>query len=343
MKTSIVLLNYNGEQLLSQFLPGVITFSSMPDVEIVVIDNGSTDQSVVLLEKQFPSVRCIALDQNYGFAGGYNRGLAQIEADLFVLLNTDVEVTDNWLGPLREMMEKDPDIAACQPKILSYAQRTKFEHAGACGGFIDQYGYPFCRGRLFTTLEHDYGQYDSIIEIFWATGACLMIRSSIFKEHGGFDDRFFAHMEEIDLCWRLKNRGFKIVCVPQSVVYHIGGASLDPKNVRKTYLNFRNNWIMLYKNMTDRELRKVYFLRFFLDYLAALQMIVTFQRGHAYHVWKARRDFKKMRATYQAEREENLRRRKVNHPTGILRRSLVLAYYLFGKRQFSEIEKEIER
>ncbi|MGC9151690.1 MAG: glycosyltransferase family 2 protein [Microbacter sp.] len=342
MKTSVVLLNYNGEKLLSQFLPNVLTHTSIPDVEIVVIDNGSTDQSVELLNKKFPTVRCIALDQNYGFAGGYNRGLAQIEADLFVLLNTDVEVTNHWLIPLLDMMEKDDRIAACQPKILSYAQRITFEHAGACGGFIDQYGYPFCRGRLFTTLEHDLGQHDSIMEIFWASGACLMIRSEIFREHGGFDDRFFAHMEEIDLCWRLKNRGFKIVCVPQSVVYHIGGASLDPKNVRKTYLNFRNNWLMLYKNMTDRELRKVYFLRFFLDYMAAFQMIVTFQRGHAYHVWKARHDFKRMRGLYQRERTENMQKRTVQKPSGILRRSLVIAYYVLGKKYFNEIENEID-
>lgn len=342
MKTSVVLLNYNGEKLLSQFLPRVITYSTMPEVEIVVIDNGSTDHSVELLKQKFPSVRCIVLDQNYGFAGGYNRGLAQIDAELFVLLNTDVEVTPNWLVPLQDIMEKDPQIAACQPKILSYTQRSQFEHAGACGGFIDQYGYPFCRGRLFTTLEHDFGQHDTMIEIFWASGACLMIRSNVFREQGGFDDRFFAHMEEIDLCWRLKSRGFKIVCVPQSVVYHIGGASLDPKNVQKTYLNFRNNWIMLYKNMTDKELKKVYFLRFFLDYLAALQMIVTFQRGHAYHVWKARHDFKKMRALYNRERKENEQKRTIQKPSGILRRSLVIAYYLFGKKQFNDIQNEIE-
>lgn len=337
MKVSIVILNYNGKKLLEQFLPSVLAFSSQPNVEIIVADNGSNDDSIPFIETNYPTIRLIKLDKNYGFAGGYNCALRQVEADYFLLLNSDVEVTANWLSPLIEQLEQNSEIAACQPKILSFAQPSRFEHAGACGGFIDKYGYPFCRGRVFTTLEHDHGQYDTVTDIFWASGACLMIRSSLFFEMGGFDDTFFAHMEEIDLCWRLKNRGYRIVCVPQSVIYHVGGGSLDTKNVRKTYLNFRNNWLMMYKNMTDKELRPVYFFRFFFDYVAAVQMMVTFQRGHAYHVWKARHDFKKMRSNYDSQRVENQNKKTINNPSGILNRSLVLAYHLCRKKHFNQL------
>ena len=337
INVSIVILNYNGQKLLAQFLPSVLMFSSQPNVEIVVADNGSTDDSISFLETHYPSIRLIRLDKNYGFAGGYNLALRQVETDYFLLLNSDVQVTENWLSPLINQMEKHPEIAACQPKILSFAQPTQFEHAGACGGFIDKYGYPFCRGRVFTTLEQDNGQYDTVTDIFWASGACLLMRSSLFFEMSGFDDTFFAHMEEIDLCWRLKNRGYRIVCVPQSRVFHVGGGSLDVKNVRKTYLNFRNNWLMLYKNMTDKELRPIYFFRFFFDYVAALQMIVTLQRGHAYHVWKARHDFKKMRPQYAAQRIENQEKKTIATPSGILTRSLVLAYHLFRKKRFNQL------
>jgi hypothetical protein len=341
MKVSIVILNYNGQKLLAQFLPSVLAFSLQPNVEIIVADNGSTDDSIAFLEKYYASIHLIKLDKNYGFAGGYNHALKQVKSDYFLLLNSDVQVTENWLSPLINQMDEHLEIAACQPKILSLAQPKKFEHAGACGGFIDKYGYPFCRGRVFTTLEQDNGQYETITDIFWASGACLFIRSSLFFEMGGFDDTFFAHMEEIDLCWRLKNRGYRIVCVPQSTIYHVGGGSLDSKNVRKTYLNFRNNWLMLYKNMTDKELRPIYFFRFFFDYIAAFQMIVTFQRGHAYQVWKARHDFKMMRPQYAAQRIENQKKKTITAPTGILNRSLVLAYHLFRKKQFDQLMDSI--
>jgi GT2 family glycosyltransferase len=341
MKVSIVILNYNGQKLLAQFLPSVLAFSLQPNVEIIVADNGSTDDSIPLLERYYSTIHLIKLDKNYGFAGGYNLALKQVKSDYFLLLNSDVQVTENWLSPLINQMEEHPEIAACQPKILSLAQPTKFEHAGACGGFIDKYGYPFCRGRVFTTLEQDNGQYDTITDIFWASGACLFIRSSLFFEMEGFDDTFFAHMEEIDLCWRLKNRGYRIICVPQSTIYHVGGGSLDTKNVRKTYLNFRNNWLMLYKNMTDKELRPIYFFRFFFDYIAAFQMIVTLQRGHAYHVWKARHDFKKMRPQYATQRLDNQKKKTITAPTGILNRSLVLAYHLFRKKRFDQLKDSI--
>ncbi|MBB3186728.1 glycosyltransferase family 2 protein [Microbacter margulisiae] len=342
MKVSIVILNYNGQKLLEQFLPSVLTNSLYNnDYEVIIADNGSTDNSIEFLKHSYPAIRLILLDKNYGFAGGYNHALTQIDAEYFILLNSDVQVTENWILPLINYMDEHPNVAACQPKILSYAEPSRFEHAGACGGYIDKYGYPFCRGRMFTTLEEDLGQYDTIADVFWASGACLVIRSVLFAQMGGFDDTFFAHMEEIDLCWRLKNRGYQIVCIPQSAIYHVGGGSLDAKNVRKTYLNFRNNWLMLYKNLTDEELLPIYFFRFFFDYVAALQMVLTFQRGHAYHVWKARHDFKSMRNLYANQRIENQKNKIITKPSGILNRSLVLAYHLYRKKHFSQLKELI--
>lgn len=338
MKTSIVILNYNGKQHLERFLPSVIQHTTTPDTEIVVADNCSTDDSVSFLQQAYPQLRLIQLDKNYGFAGGYNKALARIEAEYFVLLNSDVEVTPMWMEYLVKLMDERLEVAACQPKILALNDRKRFEHAGACGGYIDRLGYPFCRGRLFTMLEEDNGQYDTIREVFWATGACLFIRTRDFFEVGGFDDHFFAHMEEIDLCWRLKSRGRSIVCVPQSSVYHLGGGSMSAKNSRKTYLNFRNNWCMLYKNLPDKELRKLNFPRFILDYVAAVQMLLTGQFKHALQIPKARRDYKALKKVLEKKKQENLRLTTVQQPSGVLTKSLLRMYYLRGKKRFNQIE-----
>lgn len=272
-RVAVVILNYNGAAMLRRFLPVVLAHSG--GAAIVVADNGSTDESVAVVKEQFPVVRLIELGHNYGFADGYNRALALVEAEFFLLLNSDVEVTAGWLQPLLAFMDANAAAVACQPKVLSFNERECFEYAGAAGGFIDRYGYPFCRGRLFDTVEKDSGQYDAPCRLFWATGAALMVRSASFFEAGGFDGSFFAHMEEIDLCWRLQTLGGEVYAVPQSVVYHVGGATLSKDNPRKTYLNFRNNLIMLYKNLPDDELRAVMLVRTVLDYVAALKFLFT--------------------------------------------------------------------
>ena len=246
----------------------------MEGVEICVADNGSTDESVSYLQVNFPNVRLIVLDKNYGFADGYNKALQQVEAEYVVLLNSDVEVTKHWLEPLVEYMDTHPEVAACQPKICSERNKAFFEYAGAAGGYLDKYGYPFCRGRIFFFFLEDEGQYDTIQPIFWATGAALFIRLKDYREAGGLDGRFFAHMEEIDLCWRLRSRGRGVVCIPQSTVFHVGAATLKKENPRKTFLNFRNNLLMLYKNLPEEELHSVMCMRWCLDMLAALQFLL---------------------------------------------------------------------
>ena len=270
MKVSVVILNWNGCDMLRTFLPSVVRCSKSGQVEVCVADNGSTDASVEMLREEFPCVRIIVLDQNHGFADGYNLALQQVEAEYVVLLNSDVEVTEHWLEPMISYLDAHPEVAACQPKIRSQRQKEYFEYAGAAGGFIDKYGYPFCRGRVMEVVEKDEGQYDTILPVFWATGAALFIRLADYREAGGLDGRFFAHMEEIDLCWRLRSRGRKIVCIPQSTVYHVGGATLKKENPRKTFLNFRNNLVMLYKNLPDEELNKVMRIRACLDYVCLL-------------------------------------------------------------------------
>lgn len=306
MKLAIVILNWNGEQMLRQFLPKVLATAQTVEANVYVVDNASTDQSLSYLTT-IPEVNTIALDANYGFAEGYNRGLKEIDATYYLLLNSDVEVTDNWLSPLLQYMEQHPEVAACQPKIKSFFNRSYFEHAGACGGFIDWYGYPFCRGRVLHHVEQDRGQYDSTASLFWASGAALFIRAADYWQVGGLDERFFAHMEEIDLCWRLRSRNRSIVCVPQSVVYHMGGGTLPTTSYRKVYLNFRNNLLMLYKNLPEKDLRPILTVRFFLDYIAAFQFLLKGQFSFAKAVWQARSAYKKMRPLYQEIRSENLR------------------------------------
>ena len=305
-KISVVILNWNGVGMLQKFLPGVIKYSQGEGVEVCVADNGSTDESVVWLQTYCPDVRLIKLDKNYGFADGYNMALQQVEAEYVVLLNSDVEVTPHWLDPLMEYMDAHPEVAACQPKIRSERNKALFEYAGASGGYLDKYGYPFCRGRIFDVVEEDKGQYDTIQPIFWATGAALFIRLTDYQKAGGLDGRFFAHMEEIDLCWRLRSRGRGIVCIPQSTVYHVGAATLKKENPRKTFLNFRNNLLMLYKNLPEKELKRVMFIREVLDGVAAFVFLLKGEKEAARAVLQARKEFKRIRPDYETSREENM-------------------------------------
>ena len=305
-KVSVVILNWNGVGMLQKFLPGVIKYSQGEGVEVCVADNGSTDESVVWLQTYCPDVRLIVLGKNYGFADGYNMALQQVEAEYVVLLNSDVEVTPHWLDPLMEYMDAHPEVAACQPKIRSERNKALFEYAGASGGYLDKYGYPFCRGRIFDVVEEDKGQYDTVQPIFWATGAALFICLKDYRESGGLDGRFFAHMEEIDLCWRLRSRGRGIVCIPQSTVYHVGAATLKKENPRKTFLNFRNNLLMLYKNLPEKELKRVMFIREVLDGVAALVFLLKGEKEAARAVLQARKEFKRICPDFEASRAENM-------------------------------------
>jgi hypothetical protein len=333
-KVAVVILNWNGLKLLKDYLPAVVAHSTHPEVALVVADNASTDQSVSYIKTHYPQISVIQLARNYGFAEGYNQVLKQINATYYVLLNSDVEVAPHWLDAPLKALENNPMLAAVQPKILAARRRTHFEYAGACGGFMDRLGYPFCRGRILHTIEEDRGQYDTPLEIFWATGACLIIRSALYHAVGGLDSQFFAHQEEIDLCWRLKSRGYQILCTPQSVVYHVGGATLSVESPRKTYLNFRNNLLMLYKNLPKEELTSVFRLRFVLDYLAATKFLCSGHPQNAYAVYRARRDFKRMKPAYKQIREDNLAHTVLPSPQGLYRGSLLKAYYLKGIKTF---------
>jgi GT2 family glycosyltransferase len=269
--TAVVILNYNGTGFLEQFLPNVIENS--PEADVIVIDNASIDNSLSFLSENFPQIQVIFNKENHGFAGGYNHGLAQISYENFVLLNSDVEVTPNWLVPILKRAAENPNLAAIQPKILDFNKRDHFEYAGAAGGFLDKFGYAFCKGRVFDTLEKDLGQYEQSTDIFWATGACFFVKAKVFKDLGGFDERFFAHMEEIDLCWRIHNAGFNIQYEPNSAVYHVGGGTLNKTNPFKTYLNFRNNLAMLYKNLPRHKLFPIIFARLILDGISSLKFL----------------------------------------------------------------------
>lgn len=336
-KVSVVILNWNGVDMLREFLPSVVDCSQGEEIEICVADNASEDTSLAMLRAEFPMVRLIELDQNYGFAEGYNRALAQVDAEYVVLLNSDVEVTPHWLEPLLDYMDAHPETAACQPKLLSWHRKEYFEYAGASGGFIDRYGYPFCRGRILDVVEKDEGQYDTVMQVMWATGAAFLIRLSDYREAGGLDGRFFAHMEEIDLCWRLRSRGRRIVCIPQSVVYHVGGATLKKDNPRKTFLNFRNNLLMLYKNLPDEELNRVLCVRGVLDRVAALVFFLKGDRENARAVVQARREFEEMRCSFADARMENLTRATDKVIPERFSFSVLMKYYLCGKKYFSRL------
>lgn len=336
-KIAVVILNWNGCEMLRSFLPSVVRYSAGDDVEVCVADNGSTDSSVSMLREEFPMVRLILLEQNNGFADGYNLALKEVEAEYVVLLNSDVEVTEHWLEPLADYMDAHPGVAACQPKILSWRDRTKFEYAGAAGGYMDYYGYPFCRGRVMGSVEEDRGQYDVIAPVFWATGAALFIRLADYIDAGGLDGRFFAHMEEIDLCWRLRSRGRGIVCIPQSTVYHVGAATLKKESPRKTFLNFRNNLVMLYKNLPDEEFTSVMRVRVFLDYLAAFQFLLKGQFGNAKAVVHARSEYKRIRTYFQKAREENLQKNRADVIPERIKSSILWQFYVKGQKRFSQL------
>lgn len=337
-KIAIVILNWNGVDMMRRYLTDVVNYSIVDNAVVYVADNASTDDSVEMLRSEYPQVKVILLEKNWGFAEGYNKALSQIEAEYYVLLNSDVKVTHHWLQPLVEFMDAHSDVAACQPKLLSIIDTDSFEYAGACGGFIDLYGYPFCRGRVFNTIERDKGQYDTAMPILWATGACMMIRSSEYWNAGGFDGRFFAHNEEIDLCWRLRLLGRKVYCIPDSAVFHLGGGTLPKSNPMKTYLNFRNNLTMLYKNLPDRELRKVMRMRFWLDWLAALQMLVLGRSiGDFKAVIKARMAFKAWKNDFRHDRETIQSTAKVDAVPERICISILWQYYIKRNKTFRQI------
>lgn len=323
--------------MLRSFLPSVVRFSEADGAVVYVADNGSTDASVAMLRREFPSVHLILQEENHGFADGYNLALKQVEAEYVVLLNSDVEVTEHWLVPLAEYMDAYPETAACQPKIRSWRNKGQFEYAGAAGGFIDRYGYPFCRGRIMGVVEEDKGQYDTVIPIFWATGAALFIRLADYREAGGLDGRFFAHMEEIDLCWRLRARGRQLACIPQSVVFHVGGATLKKENPRKTFLNFRNNLVMLYKNLPQEDLASVMRVRAVLDYVAAFSFMLKGQLPNALAVFRARRAYHSLRTSLAASRKENLKKTTLAVIPERTKSSILAQFYLHGKKFFSQL------
>ena len=337
MKIAVVILNWNGQALLEKFLPSIISNSANPKVDIYVADNASTDNSIAFLKTNFPEVKIIELDKNYGYAGGYNRSLRGINSDIYILLNSDVEVSNNWLQGITKRFESDSNIAAIQPKILSYRNKDLFEYAGAAGGYIDKWGYSFCKGRIFDHIEKDQQQYDTAEEIFWASGACLCIRSEIYNEVGGLDEDFFAHMEEIDLCWRTKNKGYSIWYEPTSVVYHIGGATLSQEKWQKTYLNFRNNLFLILKNDYSKWFWLKFVFRLTLDGISAVKFIFDLNPKHSYAVFKSHVSMYFMLPKSISKR--NQLKRQVYNPNrnGILNESVVWKYFIKKIKTFDEI------
>jgi GT2 family glycosyltransferase len=336
-KVAVVILNWNGNKYLKQFLPSVVEYSAIDGVEIWVADNGSTDASISLLSSEFPTVKILQLDKNYGFTGGYNRALAKIEAEYFVLLNSDIEVTPNWIEPVIKYMDTYPEVGAAMPKLLAFNNKVQFEYAGAAGGFIDLLGFPFCRGRLLSETESDSGQYDDIIDIFWATGACMFVRAKLFHEMGGLDEDFFAHMEEIDFCWRIKNRGHKVVYIPDSKVYHVGGGTLPNNNPRKLFLNYRNNLYLLYKNLPKGRVVRVLFLRMILDGASALMYLLQGNFSFFMAVPKAHFSFYSTIGKFAKKRKENLKLRTVHKHPEMFRRSIVYSFFVRKVRKFSDL------
>jgi len=333
INTAVVVLNWNGINWLKKFLPILIEKSK--DVNVYIADNASTDNSVEYVNDNFPNVKVLKNFSNEGYAKGYNDALETLKEEFFVLINSDIEVTDNWIKPIINLMEANSDIAACQPKILSFHDRNKFEYAGACGGFIDTLGYPFCRGRIFSDLEDDNNQYNDITEVFWASGACLFVRAKHFKEVNGFDNDFFAHQEEIDLCWRLKNKGYKIMVNPNSAVFHVGAGTLNTSSPLKTYLNFRNNLFMLYKNLSVLKLIITLLFRLPLDGIAALSFAKKENGlGHVFSILRAHLVF------YVSIPLLSLKRKKIDQKknlTGQKRFSILFKYYFLGIKKFSDL------
>lgn len=335
MTLSIVILNWNGASMLKRFLPSVIEHS--PEAEIVVADNGSTDDSLQVLSSQFPNIRVLSFKRNYGFAEGYNKAISQVECDLCLLLNSDVRVEAGWLKPMLSYMEEHPEVVACQPKIRCEWAPDMLEYAGACGGYIGKLGFPFCRGRILGTVERDEGQHDSIAQIAWATGAALLIRRNVYLEVGGLDARFFAHQEEIDLCWRLRSRGYSIVCIPESVVYHVGGGTLPKESPRKAYLNFRNNLLLLYKNLPEKRFHMVMFWRRLLDMAAALHFLFGGHWESCKAVILAHIDFRRIHKDFKADRDKNLAATVVPAEQILSPINLLWQYYARRRRIFSQL------
>jgi GT2 family glycosyltransferase len=334
MKVAVVILNYNGLKFLQQFLKRIV--DNCPSYgEVIIADNASSDGSVDWIKNNFPSLRLIQHAANLGFADGYNEALKQIEAEYFVILNSDIEVTDNWLAPLIEFMESNSHAAACQPKILSYSDRNHFEYAGAAGGFIDMFGFPFCRGRIFTTLEKDEKQYEDVKDVFWVTGACMIIRSEIFFSAGGFDGFFFAHMEEIDLCWRIRRMKHRIVSLPFSKVYHIGGGTLSKNSPLKTFLNYRNNLSMLLKNLPAYLLLPVFVFRILTDITASIVFLFASGFSHCAAVYKAYWSFMVHISQLIGKRIAFSRNYSTSLPETVYRRSVLLDYFILRKKKFS--------
>jgi len=333
-RVAIVILNHNGSSFLDQFLPSVIKYSS--GFEVVVADNASTDSSIEILRKNFPQVKLIEFTENYGFCGGYNRALKQLDADFFAIINSDIEVTENWIGPILELFDQNEQIAAIQPKLLDYNKKDKFEYAGGAGGFIDKFGYPFCRGRIFESIETDRGQYDDNREIFWATGACFFIRAKLFEEYGGFDETFFAHMEEIDLCWRMKMDGYKILHCGSSKVYHVGGGTLAYSNPRKTYLNFRNSMMLLIKNLPAGELLWKLPFRWMVDYIAILKFIMTGHKRDGIMILKAHLFI--LKNFFKTLRKRKTINKKRYNAVGLYPKWVLFDYHVAGVRKFGDLK-----
>lgn len=338
MRVAVAILNWNGKKLLEKFLPDVIAHSS-GIADVYVIDNNSSDESVSYISSTFPSVKVILNSNNFGFAKGYNDGMKSISAEYFILLNSDVQVTDGWISPIISLMDSNRNIAACQPKILNYNVRDEFEYAGGGGGFIDKWGYPFCRGRIFNSFEKDNGQYNDVCEIFWASGACMFIRSDIFFKTGGFDQDFFAHMEEIDLCWRIRNLGSDIYYCPDSVVYHIGAGTLAKMNPKKTFYNFRNNLLLLCKNHAPDFFYLKLFLRGSLDGIAGIKFLLSGDVSHFLAVIRAHFGFYLLFSKMMLKRNEIQKEIKRYATSCVYRGSIVLEYFLKGKRKFTELKK----
>lgn len=336
IKTGIVILNWNGIDFLRRFLPGLVALSDCPGAKVFLADNGSADNSVEWTRTELPMVEIIEMGSNLGFSGGYNVALSHVDAEYYVLINSDIEVTRGWLSPLIEHLDDNPGTAVCQPKILSEREREYFEYAGAAGGFIDRYGFPFCRGRVLNKIEKDTGQYNDNCNIFWASGACLIIRSSVWREMGGLDPDFFAHMEEIDLCWRILASGLDICCIPGSVVYHVGGGTLSYDSPRKTFLNFRNNLFLLHKNLPGKNYRRIIFVRMLLDGLAGIRFIMMMRFKNCWQIFRAHIDYYRNIKSLNIKRSHIQLSAKPLKSGLILNKSIVTGFYMEGKKLFSD-------
>lgn len=338
IKIAIVILNWNGKRYLEKFLPSILNNSNDDGYCVCVADNGSSDDSVEWISKHYPDVKMIALDRNYGFAQGYSKALEQIDSEYFVLLNSDVEVTPHWLTPVIQIMDNDKSIAACMPKMKSYDNRELFEYAGAAGGFIDNFGYPFCRGRILNIIEKDEGQYDDMREIFWASGACMFLRASAYFEAGGLDPDFFAHMEEIDLCWRLKRMGYKIIYTPEVTVYHVGGGTLPNNTPRKIFLNYRNNLFLLFKNLPSDRFLHVILTRLVLDCISSLVYIMQLKISFFWSVIKAHFAFYGSIRKLIIKRKKIKRIEKVSKAGEVFPGAVLVMFFIRRKRHFKQLE-----